>query len=318
MKRSLALASALGIAALGLSACDGSPPAVSVNGQVLTVAGFNSQLAQWTADKTFVASINTQSQQQAAQQGGGQAPTVAGQGLDGVKSTISSTFVNQVLTFNIQSIALQQYVDKHGGPATAEEVETSRAINESSRSAYWDTMPEALRDIFINFVANEGVLTAAPSAAATAQLQQQYQSIQPAIFSSVCLIEGASPDLASAGAVVASGTVTGAQVCFDQQQFESQPQAFQAAVLGLTTVGQIAQPLKTSFGYQVLELNSRNSPPLDAGVAQVLTAASTSPQQLSTIFAAATVTVNAAYGTWMQSCLVPPGVSAQQACGQQQ
>jgi hypothetical protein len=314
VKRLLALTAALATAAVGLSACDGSPPAVTVNGRVITVSALNSQLALWTSDKALVASIDQSAQQNSSQ--GSQPQTVEGAGG---KGTYSASFVNQVLGFNIESIALQQYLSRRGEVATPVEVETARAYEETNpnRTPYWDTLATPLQNLFVDFLADEGAATAAPTD--LSQVQQQYSSLQSAIFSSVCVLETSTPDLDGAKAVAGSGTVTGAQVCYDQQHLEAQPANVRAAVLGLAKVGQISQPVKTPFGYEVVELKSRNSPPLDAGVAQVLTAASSPPNQvLGTILSSAKVTVNADYGTWASCGLVQPGEDPQQACSSSQ
>lgn len=255
MKRLLALTAVAAAAALGLSACDASPPAVTINGQVITVAALTSQLAQWTGDKALVASFDQQAQQNATQ--GGQAQTVAGQGGPG---TYSAAFVNQVLQLNIDVTALHQYVEHHGLPSPVE-VETARAYEESNpaQASFWDSLPGSLQALFVGFLADQAAITPAPTN--LSQLQQQYASLKTAIFSSVCVLEASTRDLSSARAVTASGTVVGAQVCYDQQQLQAQPPGLRSAVLGLTRVGQISQPVRTAFGYEVVELKSRNSPP---------------------------------------------------------
>ena len=319
MKRALALAGALAVAALGLSACDGSPPAVTVNGQVFTVSALNQQLAQLTGDKAFVSWFN----QQAAANGsaaGGAGPTIGG---SGGKDTYNQYFVHQILQLDIDALALQGYLKKHGMAPTQEQIQAARAAQEtnSQETAYWQSLPKPISDLLVNFTADQGVLTPAPTDLTT--LQQQYQALQPWLFSSVCVIEVSTTDVSSAYGIISAGEaagaarISGANVCFAQTDLEAQPQAFQTAVLGLTKVGQIADPVKAAYGYEVLQLSSRTVPPLDAGIAQVLASAQGSPQ-LQSIISTLQVSVNANYGTWTQGCLVEPGYTVQEACGQQQ
>lgn len=310
--RVVALAGALGLAAAGMAACDGSPPAIDVGGRVLSVSAFNHQLTEWVADKPLVEQLNESAAGQAAEQGS-QAQTVAGAGGSG---TYSLSFVDQVLQFNIEVMAVQRYLSAKGKGPTADQLEAARAYEDVNRPQYWDQLAAPLRQLFVDDLADLGALTAPPSS--TSSLKSAYTQIEPWVFSSVCVIEADAPDLSTAQSVVSSGQVDGAQVCFDQQALEAQPAALQSAVVGLTKVGQVSKPVKTSFGYQVLQLASRTAPGLDAGVAQVLTAASTTPPVLGTIIETTHISVNSLYGSWTQDCLVPPGSTVQEACGSDQ
>lgn len=309
--RYLCLAGVVGAASLGLTACNGSPPAATVGGRVLSVSAFNHQLTQWTADADLVQELN-QSAAQSAGQSGGQAQTVVGQG----SGTYSTSFVDGVLERNIEVMALEEYLAGRGITPSADQTVAARAYFEADGGPAWFDLAEPVRQLFLDQLLTEAELTPAPSDPSS--LASDYSQIQPWAFSSVCVIEADAPDLPAAEGVVSSGQVNGTRVCYDQQQLEAEPAGVQDAIVGLSAPGQISKPVRTSFGYAVFELSSRSSPGLDAGVAQVLTAAQNPPSSLGGIIDGTRIVVNPMYGTWQQGCLVPPGQSAQQACGSQQ
>jgi hypothetical protein len=310
--RFLSLAAALGAGSLGLTACDASPYAVKVGGQQVTVNGFNHQLAQFTASPAFVQYFNQQAAGSTAAAGGTGGPTVAGAGGQG---TYSTAFADFVLNLDIHVYAVHQYVQASAHPATSDQMVAARGVLEEQIPQFWDQFPEPIRELLVQEDADLAALTPVPTDLSA--VQSAYQQVAPYIFSQVCLQIATVPDQASAQQTIATGIVPGSVNCYNQTQLEAQPAEFQTAVLKLGTDGQISAPLQTSYGYQVLQLVKRTGPGLSPGVAQLLASANNAPSTTN-IVTAAQVKINPMYGSWFQGCLVPPGESAQQACGQQQ
>ena len=295
--RIVSIAGALGAASLSLTACDASPYAASVNGHVVTVNSLNHQLAAWTSNKAWVQDFNAASSP--AQ--GGDGTTVAGTGGAG---TYNSKFVAEVLATVIETEAVHQRLTATGRLPGQDEVVASRAVNEYVRGQYWDQFPQEVRDFFVERLADWGALTQAPSDPSS--LQGPYSEIQPYLFSSVCLIQASVPTQQEAAAMIFAKKANGAEVCFDQISLERQSPAYQSAVRGLVKIGDMSSALKTSFGYQVLQLTKRVAPGLSLGVQQVITAAETPPSEVTSIVSSARVRVNPRYGTWSNGQVSPP------------
>ena len=306
--RYLSVFGALGAGSVALTACDASPYAATIGGQEISVNQLNHQLAEFVGDRSFVTYF-TQSQQaeaQQAQQEGQsfQAVTVSGNGGSG---TYSTGFAADILDYDIEIDAVRQYVAAKGVPVSNDELEASRALWYTNSGFDFATLPGDLQNLFIQDYADKGALTAAPSPLSS--LQQPYSSIDTYLFSSICVNEASAFSAQAAQSIVAAGTFTGTQVCYDQQELQEQPAAVQKAVLGLTTDGQISGVVDTSYGYEVLQLVSRQSPGLSPGVAQVLAAATAqSDTNVADIVMAAHVKVNPAYGTYASSTgsVTPP------------
>jgi hypothetical protein len=284
-----------------LTACDVSPYAAAVGGQVISVNALDHELAQFTADKAFVTDFDSNAAAQ-AQQNGGQPINVLGAGGPG---TYSSQFVSQVLNVDIEIDAVHQYLGAHHQQASPDEVVASRAAQETTGSPFWNQFPVAIRDLLVEQLADQAALTPIPTDPTS--VQQAYAQIQPYLFSSICVEEASAFSSAAAQNIIASGIVTGTRACLTQTDVEQEPAAFQSAVRGLTTVGQISSAVPTSYGFQVLQLVSRTSPGLSAGVERVLAADTGSgPPLLTNILAAAHVKINPRYGTWAGGRETPP------------
>ncbi len=299
MKRALRLLSfvaALAAGSLTLSACDASPYAATVNGQVITVNSLNHQLAMWAANPQWVQGYN-QSNSQAQ---GGNGTTVAGAG----SGTYSSQFVAEILTLDAQSIAVHQHLAATGNPANDDEVIASRAVNEYLRAAYWAKFPPALRDFLVQQLADEGALAQPPSD--PTQLQGPYSQIQPYLFSQICVVQASAFSSDAAQAIISSGVVNGVHVCYDQISLEAHPPAYQSAVIKLANPGDISSPLQTSYGFVVVKLVSRTGPGFDPAVQRVLVAATSQVAAVGTILGAAHVKVNPRYGYWSNGQVNPP------------
>ncbi len=295
--RLLAVVGALGAVSVSLTACDASPFAATVNGHVITVNSLNHQLAAWTSNKTWVRGFDAASSP--AQ--GGDGTTVAGTGGPG---TYNSKFVGEVLATLIQVEAVHQRLASTGRLSGQDEVVASRAINEYLRGEYWGQFPQQVRDFFVERLADWGVLAQAPLDPSS--LQGPFGEIQPYLFASVCVLQGSAPNQDAAAAMIFTRKVTGAEVCFDQVGLEAQPPAYQNAVRRLVNRGDISSAIKTSYGYQVLQLTKRVTPGLSPAVQRVITAAENPPTEVNSIVSSAHVQVNPRYGTWANGQVSPP------------
>lgn len=295
--RVVSIIAALGAGSLTLTACDASPYAATVNGHVITVNSLNHVLASWASNKAWVQGFDAASSP--AQ--GGDGTTVAGTGGSG---TYNAKFVALILETLIEVQALNQHLAATHNTPTPDEIVASRAVNEYLRSQYWSQFPKQVRDFFVERLADWAALTPVPPS--TSNLQGPYIDIQPYLFSRVCVVQASVLHQAQAQAMIASKVVTGAQVCFDQTQLESQQPAYQAAVRKLKKTGDISSAIKTPYGYQVLQLISRTGPGLNAAVQRVITAAETPPSEVTKIVASARVKLNPRYGTWANGQVSPP------------
>ncbi|HET9075464.1 MAG TPA: peptidylprolyl isomerase [Acidimicrobiales bacterium] len=301
MKRllgSLAVVGALAAGSLTLSACDASPYAANVNGETISQLSLNQQLKQWSSNRTWVASFDSAN----AQQNGGAGTTVAGTGGQG---TYSSTFVADILDNLIQVTVIRQHLTATHNLPTADETVASRAVNEFLRGNYWSEFSPSLRQFLVDQLAEQAPLT--PVSSDTATLKSAYSQIQPYLFSQICLVEASAFDQSAAQQMSAAGNLRGAKVCYSQSDFENQPKSLQAAVQKLS-VGQVSQPIHTSFGYQVVQLASRQTPGFSPGVQRVLSVATASkvPAAVTKLIDSAHVQVNPAYGTWSGGRITTP------------
>ncbi len=192
---------------------------------------------------------------------------------------------------------------------TADEEVASRAVNEFLRASYWAEFSQPLRQFLVSQLAEQAPLTKVSTDAAT--LKSAYSQIQPYLYSSICMTTASAFSQAQAQSLASGGTLTGAHICLSQAEMEDQPAALRNAVQKLT-VGQTSAPIRTSYGYQVVKLESRSSPGFSVGVQRVLTVAtaSTVPPAVSALIDSAQVKVNPAYGTWAKGRITTPQLSS--------
>lgn len=284
-------------AGLGLTACNGSPYAASVNGQVVTVAALNHQLAEWSSNATYVSDVDKANS--TAQ--GGSGVGVFGAGGPG---TYSSAFVANILGYNVNFDILAQRLSATHQLPGQDVLEAARAVNEAQAS-YWSAFPASLRNFLVDDLAYEAALV--PSSASASALQSSYTKVKPYLFSQLCIRQATATTLAAADKLAAGGFV-GSVSCYDQAGVEAQSLAWQAAALKLAANGDVSAPVKTAYGYAVLERASRTSPGRTPGVDRVLSllSAQSEPTQLTALVNAAHVKVNPAYGTWSNGQITPP------------
>jgi parvulin-like peptidyl-prolyl isomerase len=284
-----------------MTACDASPYAATIGNQEISVNQLNHQLAEYASNKAYVTSFDQSQAEnaQAAQQQGETAPayTVAGNGGAG---TYSTGFAAYVLQRDIQVDAVHQSLASGKSkfqPATADESIAARAIYEYS-APYFGSLAPDIQQILVEQLADLGAITKAPSPLSS--VQQDFAEIQGNVFSSVCVKEASAFTKQAAQLIVSSGAVNGTQVCYDQQDLQAQPAAVQKAVMALTSDGQVSGVITTSYGFEVLQLVNRQTPGLSTGVAQVISAATSSDSltAANTILERAHVKINPAYGTY--------------------
>ncbi len=295
--RAAVLASGALVAAVGLSACNGSPYAATVNGQVVSVAALNHQLAEWTSNAAYVSDVdNANSTAQ-----GGSGVGVLGAGGPG---TYSSAFVANILGYNVNFDILAQHLAATHQLPGQDILEAARAVNESQAS-YWSGFPASLRSFLVDDLAYEAALV--PSSASTSALKSSYTKVEPYLFSQLCLRQATATTLSEAKSL-ASGGFVGSVSCYDQAGVEAQSSAWQAAALKLAANGDVSAPVKTAYGYAVLERVSKTSPGRTPGVDRVLSLlnAQSEPSQLTAVANSAHVKVNPAYGSWSNGQITPP------------
>ncbi|MDA8047743.1 MAG: hypothetical protein M0Z30_21345 [Actinomycetota bacterium] len=292
-----AFAGALAAGSLGLSACDASPYAATVNGYVITVNSLQHQLAGWSANKAWVQQFD--SGNSTAQ--GGSGATVVGSGGSG---TYSSAFAADILGDLVATKAIEQYLGAHRITVTADQTVASRAVNEYIRSGSWTQFSPSIREFQVRQLAEEGALAPVPTS--TSNLQTPYTDIQSYLFSSLCVDQESTANRSEAQSAISSGTVTGGEICYDQISLEDQPAAYQAALRKLTNPGDLTGAIATSYGFVVAKLVSRDSPGFSPGVQQVLSAAVSTPTTITSVLSSAKVKVNPRYGTWSGAQVTPP------------
>jgi hypothetical protein len=285
-------------AALTFSSCDASPYAASVNGHDISVAYLYNQLKQWSANRAWVTSFDSAN----SSANGGSGTTVAG---SGGPSTYSSTFTADILDTIVEFDIVHDYLEAHGRQPSPDELIAARAVNEYLRADYWEQFSPALRQFLVEQLADEALLV--PRSTDQATIRSAYSQIEPYLFSQVCLDEASATTQAAAEVLSFSAKVNGVTVCFDQAALEGEPAGFRQAVLKLSP-GEVSQPIRVSYGYQVVQLVSRKAPGLSAGVEQVLSAATATsePPALSRLLSGAKVKVNPEFGTWSKGQIVPP------------
>jgi hypothetical protein len=287
--RYLSAAGGLGLASLTLSACDASPYAAKVNGQVITVNALNHQLSEFAANPGVV---------QGFSQGGG---SVTGAGGSG---TYSTKFVSRILGVWVEAAAVHQHVAASGRAPSADEVVAARAVDEFVYSPYWTSFSPSLRDFLVQGLADQGSLASPP--ADPSALEGPFQQIQSYLFSQVCVVQATAFDQSGAQSIAAQGVTQGAHTCYDQSGAEALPDPIHSAITKLANPGDVSQPVPTSYGFVVIRLVSRSGPGFDPDVQRVIVAATSGVPQVSSIVSAAHVKINPAYGSWANGQVNPP------------
>ena len=340
------------LGAAGLSACSTSPPAASVNGDVITEAQLAQNLKAWAGSPAYVKAFNEASKLQAAQYAaqGQQVPAFTVEGTGSGPDNFGLEWTTGRLTAMVSAIAVQQYLQRHGRAPS----ELQRAAAWSSEQAadpqVWPQLPQQLRSEVAQSAADLALVQpGTPDLKTAAQFFKAHASY---FWSQVCLTtvdvsvpgpngttdltasrkqaEAVAAQLSGAPGTSGQPPVTGeARYCIVPEQLVQQPPAFAAEVSALQPGS--AAILPESYGYQVVQVRSRTAIPFDEPVAAVIdviasgagTSAYTWPVQgdanntgLTTILKASSVDVNPSYGTWTTALPAPPYIPQVWPAGQ--
>lgn len=291
--RLLAVVAALLAVSLSATACDTSPYAAQVNSEVIKQAALNSELAAWASNPAYVTDFN-QSNSGAS---GGTPITVAGD----APGTFSTAWVADILGDMIVSSVVHQHLQQTGRLPSAEITAAARSLYQSV--PYWAQFSPAFRDTLTQRLADEAAFLPAPTGPPSSAISQAYQQNKQYFYNQVCVRLASAFSQADAQAITSSGTVGGAPVCYTPVQLEDYPAAFRNALTTLA-VGAVSQPLQTSYGYQVVQIVSRQEQGLNEGVQRVLSlVGSPAPDSLSTLLHQARIRVDPLYGSWNSSQL---------------
>jgi hypothetical protein len=335
-----------------LSACSSSPPAATVNGQVITQSELGENLQWWSSSPAYVASFDqaskAQSQQYASQ--GQTVPAFMVAGTGSGPGNFGLPWTTGRLTLLVTGLAVDQYLQSKGEEPSELEQSAAWASEEAAAPQVWPQLPPQLR----SWVANEGaelalVQSKAPSLTTAAEF---YKANLSSFWSQVCLTSidvsvpgpGGSTDMAAshkqAQAVATELTAAanggtpptvgnGARYCLTPEQLIVQPAVFRQEVYALQPgkAGLVPQ----DWGYEVVQVRSRTLVPFNSQVASVIGVAAlgagpapyTWPVQgdeggtgLSKILKAADVKIDPTFGSWTTALPAPPYIPQVWPAGQ--
>jgi hypothetical protein len=311
-----------------LSSCDTASPAATVNGQTITQGQLNQYLEAWADSPAYVSSFDDSAEQQyeeqvqQAQAEGESAQDVSPPALVEGGGTGPAVYGMQWATTEIRllitQVAVQQYLAKHHEAPTADEVAASFASQYAVDPAVWLQITAQARDGSSEWVANHALIDTKPSN--PKEDKQFYEAERSYFWSRVCVATvdisvgnngqvnlAASKKQADAVASELSGgkggaqppVTSGARYCLTPAQAIKQPEQFRD-LLSKLAPGQAA-PIRESFGYEVVQVISRNTIPYSNQVAAIIdivavtSQSSTSDPKLTSILSAAKIEFNPAY-----------------------
>jgi hypothetical protein len=297
---SLFLVALVGAVSVATTGCDASPYAVTINSQVIKQAVLYQELHAWAGNRSYVEAFDAAD----STSNGGSGVTVAG---DTTKS-YNTTWVASIMTSMVAASAIEQHAAATGHIPLSGLQTAARSVSEIDHSGYWEQFSPAFRDVLTTRLATQAAITPATTPAAT--LKALYSQYQTYFFTEVCVLQASAFSLEAAHALAAGGVASGTKLCYNQSQFEQQPVAFQSAVRPLP-LGSVSAPIKTSYGYQVVKVVSRDNqaygPNIERTLSVAYVTASGAPDPvLNGLLGSAKVRVNPAYGTWHSDQVVAP------------
>lgn len=295
LAKTFAAAAVLAAVSLTASACDTSPYAAVANGQTIKQTTLNAELGAWAGNKQYVNAFDSAN--------GSSGVNVAGF----APGTYNSGWVASILDNAVVAGLIHQHLRALHEAPDAATMQSARAVSEISQIG-WSSFSPAFRNTLTMRLAEDATLS--PTSVGSSTLQRVYQQYKPYFFSQVCLLEAAAFSLEQAQRLSSGGYPGGSQVCYSQTQFENQPADFSQAVMNLGLY-QVSQPIKTRYGYQVVEVVSRDvfgfTPQLQRVISVAIVNAQGSPNpSVNDLLASAKVKVNPQYGTWSQGQITPP------------
>jgi hypothetical protein len=204
------------------------------------------------------------------------------------------------MTSMVAASAIEQHAAATGHIPTSGLQTAARSVSEIDHAGYWEQFSQAFRDLLSARLATQAAVTPATTPETT--LQNLYNQYKTYFFTEVCVLQASAFSLDAAHALAGAGVANGTKLCYNQSQFEQQPVAFQSAVRPLP-VGSVSAPIKTSYGYQVVKVVSRDvqtyGPDIQRTLSVAYVMASGAPDPvLKGLLGDAKVRVNPAYGTW--------------------
>lgn len=295
LAKTFAAAAVLAAVSLIASGCDTSPYAAIANAHTIKQTTLNAELAAWAGNKQYVNAFDSAN--------GSSGVNVAGF----APGTYNSGWVASILDNAVVASLIHQHLRALHQAPDAATMQAARAVSEISQIG-WTSFAPAFRNTLSMRLAEDSTVT--PTSVDTTTLQRVYQQYKPYFFSQVCLLEAAAFSLEQAQRLSAGGYPGGSQVCYSQTQFENQPADFTQAVMKLGLY-QVSQPIKTRYGYQVVEVVSRDvfgfTPQLQRVISVAIVNAQGSPNPaVDDLLVSAKVKVNPQYGTWSQGQITPP------------
>ncbi len=317
-----------------LSSCSASPPAATVNGEVITQGQLDQWLEAWSSSPAYVQyfkAASTQESEQAASQGQ-QQPVFTVQGTGSGPGDFGLVWTTGRLSLLVMGSALHQYLSRRGEAPSGLEAATAWATEYAANPAVWEQLSAPVRAQLAEQDAEHALIE--PKLSATSGDEALYKSDSSYFWTQVCLrtvdvtvaAPGGRVDVAAsrqqAEEIVAelSGKTTsppappvtsGALYCLTPQQLIEQPSGFRHQVNSLKTGEAVA--LAENYGYQVVEVRSRAPIPFNKQTAaDIEVVASVSGGQapawpvvgegtdtsLIKLLKAVTVQVNPLYGSW--------------------
>ncbi len=308
------------VAAAGLSACSASPPAASVNGQDITQGQLFQELGWWASSPAYVKAYDQASyaQYRSAQAQGQQATWFKVEGAGPWPGTYGTFWVSQVLGNMVVALAIHQDLARHRTSPTSTQVAAAWAAADAAQPVMWQELPSPLRVLVAERDAEHALIEQVPGASQLSQDRTFYQAHQGTFWSEICV---RSVDITATGAAGANqaahlashpNQITGwASNCMTPEELLGRSPAFRREVGQLD--GLKAGYVRTSYGYQVVQLTSRTQIPFGPVVAQTISLASrdegvmTSSADLPAfqdppavaILKAADVAIDPSFGSWV-------------------
>jgi hypothetical protein len=282
--------------ALGLSGCSTSPPAASVNGQVITQGQLDQELQWWASSPAYVRSYDATSEAEQYK--------VEGTG----SSTYSLWWTDEQLAYILQAAAVQQYLGRRGLVPGATELAAAWATEAAVRPQVWQQLPGQLRSTVAMRDAEYALVEKPLNSTSTEE--EFYRSNKSQFWSSVCLRVQNSPSSAKQAASAAGW----ASYCLTPEQLMNRSVAFRQQVETLAP-GSTAT-VRGSHGHEMVQVRSRAEIPFDQAVADDINAAevgvtdrmgnigtylqvAVKDAPVASILKTAHVEIDPQYGTWL-------------------
>ena len=304
LAKTFAAAALLSAVSLTASACDTSPYAAVANSHTIKQTTLNAELATWAGNKQYVNAVDSSAQSSSQCQ---QNPLACVNVTGDAAGTYNATWVDSILENAVVASLIHQRVRALHESPDQNALQAARAVSEISQIG-WTSFPASFRTTLVMRLAEDATLT--PTSIDAATLQRVYQQYKPYFVSQVCVLQAAAFSLAQAQKLSSSGYPGGSQVCYSQAEFENQPADFQQAVMQLG-VSKVSQPLKTRFGYEVVDVISRDvigfTPELQRTISVAIVNGQGGPNPaVDNLVVSAKVKVNPQYGSWSQGQITPP------------